>query len=86
MGLRRGGVVTRNGWVDDPARQCVGKRRFGTGSEARRQMKVMMKRQVATRKLTVYECPHCGWWHIGGAAPQWKIDAQRAAYEPGEAS
>ena len=49
----------RNDFVDSPARQCDGKVRFTSKSQA----KTAAKRRGRQGTQSPYRCPHCGWWH-----------------------
>lgn len=50
--------------VFSPKSQCRLKRRYLHRREGRRAAK--RKASVSGGPiLTVYECPHCGWWHMG---------------------
>lgn len=46
--------------------QCLGKRAFLTFTEAHRASK-----RFHTRS-SIYRCPHCRQWHIGGKGPRFK--------------
>lgn len=59
----------RNDFVDDPARQCYGKRPFDSKQEARRAYKRAQSRPNSDRtpgEVKPYRCPHCGFYHLGG--------------------
>ena len=49
-----------------PARACGAKKRNPTRSDAQRQLaRIVALRGAAPSSYTVYQCRHCGCWHIG---------------------
>lgn len=51
------------------------KEQYRTEAEARRELRRMKKhpnRGQGLRRLAVYECPYCGYWHLGHYAPHVK--------------
>lgn len=46
-------------------RMCAGKRRHPTRGKALAHMRQLVRRGAASERLNVYECPHCGGWHVG---------------------
>jgi hypothetical protein len=52
------------------ARQCAGKKRYGSKTDAVRGMWKAIARGAARSRLNVYQCPHCSvpqdaGWHVG---------------------
>lgn len=52
--------------------QCAGKERFDGGDRANHAIRQRKKRKglrsgAGDRPLQAYRCPHCGFWHLGGA-------------------
>lgn len=59
-------MIRRHDFVDDPARQCRGKRSFASKGEAKLAIKRIQTVAGQTRQVNVaYRCPHCGWFHYG---------------------
>lgn len=57
-------VIHSNQFVDDPARQCHGKRGYRTKAYAK--LRIRRMRWVEEREsLHAYRCVHCGAFHIG---------------------
>lgn len=54
-----------SGFVDDPARQCAGKRTYTTRAEVKRHIRQQVAR--GGDKLCAYRCQHCGMLHLGHA-------------------
>lgn len=57
-------------YVTDPVKQCEGKKPFRSRKDAMRRVigltnSFHAKHGKPTSRLNVYECPHCGSWHIG---------------------
>ena len=48
------------GFVDDPARQCAGKRGYRSKGDAKR-----VAKRVGMTGVAAYRCPHCGFFHLG---------------------
>jgi hypothetical protein len=48
-------------------RQCKGKRTYASKKNARKAIRRTVTKYGAERysTLSVYLCPHCGWWHFG---------------------
>lgn len=48
--------------------QCTGKRRFSSRKLAKRHLRLVqgVGIRAAVHDMTEYQCPHCGWWHVGG--------------------
>lgn len=56
----------RNGFIDDPGRQCVGKRAYASKGEAKLAIRRIQTVAGQTRQVNVpYRCPHCGFFHYG---------------------
>lgn len=54
-------------YVDDPARQCQGKRAFESKADAKHHIKTSASRLGGfDRKPVAYRCPHCNLFHVGG--------------------
>ncbi len=49
-------------FVDDPARQCDGKRRYERKADAKRAIR---SAEQSFGRMHPYRCPHCSVWHIG---------------------
>jgi hypothetical protein len=48
------------------ARRCFPKEQHTTRGKAEAQMRSLLKRDLhKNERLHVYECPHCGAWHVG---------------------
>lgn len=63
--------IRHNGYVGPKERQCDGKSRFSTKSEAKASWKRVRTKYGKTTggKLYAYRCVHCGYWHLGHWRP-----------------
>jgi len=43
-------------------RACTRKRVYTTKAQAKQAKQAMAAK--AQRPFTIYQCPHCGWWHL----------------------
>ena len=76
-----GRAVPHNGFVDDPNKQCYGKKKYLTKAHAKRSLSRLPRSAMVKNRssLKPYRCPHCGYFHLGTKVPTGLLELPEAS-------